>query len=157
MSICVNINTGSEEAIYYRNELMNYSNVVSNRIFHLGSNDIEQGITAFNDGKRIIVEQEDYTNKNADIITSYSCYDNGIFTKSSKLVKGSMHQEYIGFQVDTDGFVYSFDETIAKEVYRDLLDRTTLLNEEFVEEEDPILKNPIIDNDKYTTILESVQ
>ena len=157
MSIYVNVNTASEEAKYYRNELMNYSNIVGNRIFQLGANEIDEGITAFYDGKRIIVEQEDYTNKNADITTSYSCYDNGIFTKSNKLVKGSMRQEYSGFQIDGNGFVYLLSQDSSKEVYRDLLDRATLLNEEFIEEEDPLLKNPIIDNDKFAEILDNTQ
>lgn len=157
MSICVNINTASKEANYYRNELLNYSNVAGGKIFHLGANEIDEGITAFYDGKRAIVEQQNFFDKQADVVTAYSCYDNGIFTKANKSVKGSMHQEYSGFQVDSDGFVYLLDQALAKDVYRDLLDRTILLNEEFIEEEASILNSPIINNDKFAGILDNTQ
>ena len=154
MSEFVNIYRESKKAEPYRQQFDYYSAIVEGNDFQLGLNELDKpGETAYCDGRSVILEQQDFENQMADMITTYSYSDSGIFTSVSKFVKGSMRQSYVGFQIDENGTIYRMDFKSAQGVYRDLFDRSTLLGKTDISSEE-INDCPIINNDNLSVILE---
>ena len=139
---------GSLKSEKYKQHLDYYKGVLSGKQLQLGANELNEfGDVAYVSPKGIILEQKDFYDEKADLVTTYSYEEKGTFTFARKAVRGTMVQDYIGFQITEDGMIHGFDRDVAKEVYRDFFDKSTLLNNKDIDEE--ILNSPIILDDKY--------
>ena len=153
MAININDYKNNPKALAFKNQLDYYRNALNGQDLQLGANEInELGDIAYVGGNGVILEQRDFLDDNADMVTTYSYEENGIFTSASKLVKGSMVQLFSGFQIAEDGSVYRLERNMAKDVYRDFFDKSTLLNNACVNE-DYIAENPMLTDNNYSSLL----